>query len=83
MASVFRSQCIRGLIIFMFGSVALVIGYYGVSILVAAIGAHGSPGGDVLLLVFGLILLILCPVTFIIGVLFWTPSLPDSEDKNG
>ena len=82
MPSVFRSQCIRGLIIFIFGSIALLIGYYGVSILVAAISAHGSPGGNILLLVFGLILLVLSPVTFIIGVLFWTPSSLDSKDKN-
>ena len=82
MASACRSLCLRGLIIFVFGSIALLIGYYGLSILVATISTHGSPGGDILLLVLGLVLLILSPITFIVGVLFWAPSSSDSEDKN-
>jgi hypothetical protein len=67
----------------MFGGVALLVGYYGLLLLVASISTHGSPGGDVLLLIFGMILLILSPVTFIVGVVYWTPSPPDSEDQNG
>jgi hypothetical protein len=74
MASVFRSRFFRGLIVCIFAGTAILVGYYGVSLLVEAFNGHGSPGGNALLFVLGLILLVLSPVAFIVGIVYWTSS---------
>lgn len=76
MTSVFRSRIFRGLIICIFAGAALFVGYYGVLLLVQAFNEHGSPGGNALLFVLGLILLTLSPASFTAGVVYWTSSSP-------
>ena len=82
MASVFRARFFRGLIVCIFAGAALFVGYYGVLLLVQAFNGHGSPGGNALLFVLGLILLTLSPAAFTAGVGYWTSSSPNSEGKN-
>jgi hypothetical protein len=82
MASVFRSGFFRGLIVCIFAGAAILVGYYGVSLLVEAFNAHGSPGGNALLFALALILLALSPVAFIVAVVYWTSTSPNSGGKN-
>jgi hypothetical protein len=82
MASASRSRIFRGLIVFIFAGAALLIGYYGVLLLVQAFNGHGSPGGTALLFVLGLILLTLSPAVFIVGIVYWTLSRPSPGERN-
>ena len=82
MASASRSRIFRGLIVFLFAGAALLVGYYGVLLLVQAFNGHGSPGGNALLFVLGLILLALSPAAFIVGIVYWTLSRPSQGEKN-
>jgi hypothetical protein len=76
MVSASRSRIFRGLIVCIFAGAALFVGYYGVLLLVQAFNGHGSPGGNALLFVLGLILLTLSPAAFTAGVVYWTWSSP-------
>jgi hypothetical protein len=69
MAFVLRSRYFRRLIVFMFAGAAGFVGCYGVWLLVEAFNRHGSPGGNALLFVLGLILLFLSLAAFIVGSL--------------
>jgi len=82
MALVSRSRIFQGLIVFIFAGVALLVGYYGVLLLVQGFNGHGSPGGNALLFVLGLILLALSPAAFIVGIVYWTLSRPSQGEKN-
>jgi hypothetical protein len=82
MASVFRSRFFRGLIVCIFAGAALLLGYSGVSLLVEAFNEHGSPEGNALLFVLGLILLALSPGAIIVAVVYWTSSSSNSGGKN-
>ena len=82
MASVSHFRFFRGSVVFMFAGAALLVGWYGLSLLVESFDGHGSPAGNVLLFALGLILLVLSAVTFIVGVVRWTSSSPNPRDKN-
>jgi predicted PurR-regulated permease PerM len=82
MSSIFRSRFIRRVVVFMFAGGALLVGYYGLSLLVEAFDRHGSPGGNAILFALGLILLVLSPLAVIAGVVYWTSSSPNPGDKN-
>jgi hypothetical protein len=56
---------------------ALLIGYYALLVLGAAFSGNGSVLGGAVLFAFGLILLILSPTVFALGV--WKWFLPYSE----
>ena len=83
MESVFRSRFFRGLIVFMFAGVALRAGWFAVSLFIGAATRHGSPGGTILSIGLGLILLVLSPSVFLVGIVYWTLSQPSPGDKNG
>jgi len=82
MSSIFHSRFIRGFIVFMFTGVALLVGIYGLSLLVEAFDRHGSPGGNTVLFALSLILLVLASFTFIAGVVYWNRSRRSPEDNN-
>jgi len=82
MSSIFRSRFIRGFNVCMFTGVALLVGFYGVSLIVEAFDRHGSSGGNAILFALGLILLVLAPVAFIFGVVYWTRSRPSPKENN-
>jgi hypothetical protein len=82
MASISRFRFFRGFVVFMFAGAALLVGWYGLSLLVESFNGHGSPGGNVFLFALGLILLVLPPVAFIVWVVRWTSSSPNPRDKN-
>jgi hypothetical protein len=76
MASVARSRFLRRcLALFAVGS-ALIVGWYGVLLLVEAFDGHGSPVGDFLLFGLGLFLLILSLIALIVGLNIWRLSHP-------
>jgi cytochrome c oxidase assembly factor CtaG len=82
MAEVSRSGFFRGLIVFICAGAAFIVGYYGVSLLVEAFNRHGSPGGDALLFTLGVILLVLSPVAFIAGIVYWTSARSSPGEKD-
>jgi hypothetical protein len=59
---VVRSRILLRLFIFLLGGAALVVGCYGVLLLVEAFDKHGSTVGDIVLFTFGLTLLVLSAV---------------------
>ena len=63
--------------VFLYALVALLIGYYSLLVLVAAFSGNGSVLGGAILFAFGLILLILSPTVFVLGI--WKWILPYSE----
>jgi hypothetical protein len=67
MISVFRSGFFRGVIVLMFASGALIVGGYGVLLLVEAFNGHGSSAGNVLLFALGLLLLFLSVAAIVVG----------------
>jgi predicted PurR-regulated permease PerM len=82
MASVSRFQFFREFAVFMFVGAVLLVGCYGLSLIVESFDGHGSPGGNAVLFAIGLILLVLSPVAFIVGVVGWTSSSPNPRHKN-
>jgi hypothetical protein len=82
MASVTRFRFFQGFVVFMFSGAALLVGWYGLSLLVESFNGHGSPGGNILLFAIGLILLVLPPVHLIVAVVYWTSPSPDPGDKD-
>lgn len=66
----------------MFTGVALLVGFYGVSLILEAFDRNGSPAGSVILFAFGLILLALALVVFIFGVVYWTRTRPSPHENN-
>jgi predicted membrane channel-forming protein YqfA (hemolysin III family) len=82
MASVSHFRFFRGFVVFVFAGAALLVGWYGLSLLVESFNGHGSPGGNILLFALGLILLVLSAVAFLVGVVRWTSSSPNPRDKN-
>jgi hypothetical protein len=82
MATVFRTRFFQGLIVFMFTGAAFLVGRLGVSLLVGAATSHGSRGGNILSIGLGLILLLLSPVAFIVGIVYLILSGPSLGDKN-
>jgi hypothetical protein len=82
MASVSRSGFSRVLVIFMFACGGLLGECYGLPLLVAAFNQHGSPGGNTLFFIFGLVLLVVSAGAFVLGVVvYWKLLLP--KDDNG
>lgn len=83
MASVSRSRLFRACLAFFFVGAALFVGGYAVALFVEALGGHGSPGGNVLLVVLGLFLLFLSPIGFIAGIINWRSahSSPEGTDS--
>jgi hypothetical protein len=69
MASVFRSRFFRELIASIFAIAAVIVGCYGVFLIVEAFNVHGSSGGNALLFALGLILLVLSVAALIVGSL--------------
>jgi predicted PurR-regulated permease PerM len=82
MASVSRFQFFWEFVVFMFAGAVLLVGCYGLSLIVESFDGHGSPGGNAVLFAIGLILLVLSPVAFIVGVVGWTSSSPNPRHKN-
>ena len=82
MGSVPRSRLSRVLIVSMFVGAALLIGGYGLRLMIAAFDGHGSTEGNALLFGLGSILLILSPLVCIFGAIIRISSSPNSEDKN-
>jgi hypothetical protein len=78
MAWVPSSRFFRAFVVFMFSGTTFLVGFFGVSLMVAVFNR-----GNALVFVLGLILLILSPTAFIAGVVYWTSSRPDTEDTNG
>ena len=66
----------------MFAVAALLVGCYGVSLLLEAFNAQGSPEGNALLFTLGLAL-ILSSVIVIVVIVHWKSSPPSRGDKNG
>ena len=67
MVSVVRSRFFRGLIAFMLAGAALIVGCYGVLLLVESFNGHGSPEGNFVLFGLALTLLVLSTCAFIFG----------------
>jgi hypothetical protein len=78
-ASIVRSLFFRGLVAFVFASTALLVAYYGFLLLTESVNGHGSFGGNAVLLILGLILLVLSLSAFIFGVVYWTSSSRNSD----
>lgn len=82
MATIIRSPFFRGLVAFVFAGTALLVAYYGFLLLIESFNRHGSFGGNAVLLILGLILLVLSLGAFIFGVVYWTSSSRNSDIKN-
>jgi hypothetical protein len=65
-----------------FAGAALFIGSHGVLLLIQAFKGHGSGGGNAFLFGLALILLVLSPAAFIVGVVYWTLSRPRPEGND-
>jgi|HubBroStandDraft_6_1064221.scaffolds.fasta_scaffold322747_1 hypothetical protein len=76
-----RSRFFRGFIVLMWASAALLVAGVGLSLLVSSLDGHGSLAGNTVLFVFGLILLVLSPVAFIVGVVYWRSQPTNSGEK--
>lgn len=82
MTSVFRSRFLRTCLALFLSIAAFIVGCYGVLLLFEAFDGHGSPVGDTLLFGFGLFLLALSPIVFILGLITWRLAHPGPEDAN-
>jgi len=82
MASVSRFRFFRGFVVSVFAGAALLVGWYGLSLLTESFNGHGSPGGNVLLFALGMILLVLSPVSLLDAVVRSTSSSANIRDKN-
>ena len=77
MASVFRSGFFRTGLAFCLVAAALIVGCYGVLLLVEAFDAHGSAGGNLLLFGLGLFLLGSSLIVLLIGMRMWRLAHPN------
>ena len=83
MASLLRSRFVRGLLAFFFIVSALLVGWLAVSMLAEGANGHGSFAGNAFLIGFGVLLLVLTPIIFIVGIINWKKaSQPDTQDLN-
>jgi hypothetical protein len=74
MKSVTRSRFFRSCFGFLFFGAAVLVGFYGLLLLVESFNGHGSDGGNALLFVLGFILLLLSSGTFVVGAVCWMPK---------
>ena len=79
MASISSSRFFRECLAFFFASAALIVGCYGVMLLVSAFDGNGSPVGNVLLFGLGLFLLIFSPIVLIFGLINWRKAHPSAD----
>ena len=77
MSFISRSRFFRGLMVSMCALTALLVGNYALLVLGEAFKGNGSVLGGAILFAFGLILLILSPTVFVLGV--WKWILPYSD----
>jgi hypothetical protein len=82
MASVPHSHFFRGLIVLMFVGAAVLVGGYGLRLIIVAFDGLGSSEGNLILFGLGSVLLILSPFVCIFGAVYWISLSPNSGDKN-
>ena len=81
--SIFDSRLFKVLIFSAFASVMILVGGYGILLLVQALGENGSSEGNSLIFVLGLILIIVSVFSLIIGILYWkSASTPKRSKKS-
>jgi hypothetical protein len=68
--SIFNSRLFKNLIFFSFVAVMILMGGYGILLIIQASGGNGSSEGNSLIFVLGLILIIVSAFSLSIGVLY-------------
>jgi hypothetical protein len=53
---------------------AVIFGSYGAFVLTNADWSHGSTSGNILIGAFGILLLIIAPILFMLGIMAWKTS---------
>jgi hypothetical protein len=76
MASVSRSRFFRGCVLLSFLGAAVLVGFYGFSVLLESVNGRGNNGGNALLFAIGFILLLLSLGIFVFVAKYWTPQRP-------
>jgi len=70
-----RFHFYRGALSLFFVMAALGVGGYSISLLADAVRGSGSFAGNVFSMAFGLLLLVLAPLIFIVGIINWRKAL--------
>lgn len=68
MSTIFCSRVVRRLVALIFAGALLLVGYYGLLLIVEAFDQHGSSAGNAIFFIIGLTLLVLSPFAFIVGI---------------
>ena len=81
MASSVRSRFLRGLIVFLFGGAALLVGWLAVSLLVEVATGNGSSAGNILRIGLSIFLFAVSAVLSIVAILNWWSPHPFEGNK--
>jgi len=80
--SIFNSRHFKDLIFFAFAAIMILVGGYGILLLMQALGGNGSSEGNSLIFVLGLVLIIVSVFSLAIGVLYRkSASSPENSGK--
>ena len=79
--SIFNSRHLKDIIFFGFAAVMILVGGYGILLLIQALGGNGSSEGNSLIFALGLVLVIVSVFSLIIGILHWKSVSSAGDSK--
>ena len=81
--SIFSSRLFKNLVFFAFAAAMILVGCYGILLLMQALGGNGSSEGNSLIFALGLVLTIVSAFSLIIGVLHRKLVTSAEDNKKG